>query len=268
MEYQFSSYVLKPDCFELWCENTVVPLEPKVFRLLLFLVENRHRMVTRNEIIDDVWGGRYTSDASIATGIRTARSALGDGGNTQHTIKTVHGQGFRFVASVATQSGETKTAVPATKISHQSVVVSQNRPAPELVISAANEKPSIAIIPFQYLGNEEQFRHLADAVPHEMIQALSRLRWLFVIARGSSARFRSAQVDVRSIGEQLNVRYVLAGSIEVFNQSLGLTVELSDCRNGEVIWADRIDAAYADIHEIRTQIVAGSFRTGILHTGK
>lgn len=244
MEYHFKNFALDPAKFELRKKGNLIPVEPQVFLLLRLLIENADRMVSKDEIVDTVWGGSAVSDASIASRIRSARNAIGDDGKAQHTIRTVHGRGFRFVAELATQPVD---------------CTAQVREAP----GAANPqepvkttKPSIVVLPFQLLGATGQGIVLAEAIPHELIQALSRLRWLLVIARGSAFRFRSMDRDVKAIGNALNVRYVLAGSVEALDRSLAVTVELSDSRSGEVVWGDRFASTLEAVHDIRSLIVA------------
>ncbi len=244
MTYSFGSFDLDSEKFELRDKGKRVPLEPQVFLLLDFLIKNRSRMVSKVEIIDVIWGGQAVSDASVSSRIKSARRAVSDDGRAQHTIRTIHGQGFRFVADITEKSlkgAVTAQVLPESKTLHQPV---------------KNEKPSIAILPFQSLGIHVLNNTLADAIPHELIQALSRLRWLLVIARGSAFRFRKPDPDVQEISKALNVRYVLAGSLETLGSSQTIMVELSDSRSNEVIWGDRYTVTLENIHEIRTQIVA------------
>lgn len=244
MRYKFSNFELDLGKFELRDKGQMVPLEPQVFLLLKLLVENQDRMVSRSEIIDKIWNGRSMSNSAIDSRIKSARSAVSDNGTTQHTIRTVHGQGFRFLATAIAQPETSK--VPA-------------QPMPEekpVEPGEITEKPSIVVLPFQYLGDPGPNSTFADAISHELIQALSQLRWLFVIARGSAFRFRAPQPDVQKISKALGVRYVLAGSFKTENNALAITVELSDSRNGEVVWGEYFSFTLESIHEIRAEIIA------------
>ena len=252
MRYAFNGFELDPDKFELRRRGDLVALEPQVFALLRLLVEQREQMVSKDDIINRIWGGRVVSDASIASRVRLARQAVDDDGTTQHTIRTIHGRGFRFVAPVTVQ-GET------------SVVTFQDLdPAPAGDTTSdnpdanptKNTKPSIVVLPFQGLGSGSVDDIIADAIPHELIQALSRLRWLFVIARGTAFKFRASDPDVQQIGKILGVRYCLTGTIERSQKTIVISIELSDTSDGGVVWSERISSAIEDVHDIRAEIVA------------
>jgi len=197
-------------------------------------------MVTKDEIVEKIWHGQSVSDASISSRIRSARQAVGDDGHHQTTIRTVHGRGFRFVAEVV----ETAPAQAA------------KATAPPETNSPLTGRPSIAILPFRPLAMTPELAILADAIPYEIIQALSRLRWLAVIARGSSFRFRKPDPDLELVATALGARYVLSGIIEANVSRLGVTLELSDASTNEVIWGDRIDAPLDAIDDLRSRIVA------------
>lgn len=242
MLYVFESFELDAGQVELRRNGTVVPVEPQVFALLVLLVENRERMISKDEIVEKIWDGRIVSDSAITSRIKSARRALGDDGKAQRLIRTVHGQGLRFVAEVRTVASQ-DARPPASPCRIEWPIKDDAR-------------PSIAVLPFRLLGIAGSHGAIADALPHDLIAALSRLRWLFVIARGSSFRFRSADPDVGEIGEILNVRYCLSGIVEIFGNATTVVVELADTRTGGVVWGDRFAARLDDIHEIRSQIVA------------
>lgn len=244
MEYHFADFTLNIKKFELHRQAKRVLLEPQVFLLIKQLLENRDRMVTKDEIVAEIWNGRIVSDASIASRIKSARAALGDDGKAQHTIRTIHGQGFRFVADV--------TEHPK-KASATAKSVTTNIPVLEV---SQNTKPSIVVLPFRFLSPAGADSALSDAIPHDLIQAFCRLRWLFVIARGTAFRFRAPDPDVREIGKALNVRYVMLGSLEMHNTDLTVTVELSDTHNGGIVWTDRFSAKRDAVHQVREEIVA------------
>ena len=173
MAWIFGDFRLDPERFELSCGAELVRLEPQVLALLCLLVRHHDRMVTKGEIVEKIWLGQGVSDASISSRIRSARQAVGDDGHHQMTIRTVHGRGFRFVAEVV----ETAPAQAA------------KATAPPEPNSPLTGRPSIAILPFRPLAMTPELAILADAIPYEIIQALSRLRWLAVIARGSSHHY-------------------------------------------------------------------------------
>lgn len=239
MAWVFGDFHLDGDLFELRRGTDPVRLEPQVLALLVHLVRNRGRLVTKDEIATEVWPGRIASDASISSRIRSARQAVGDDGQQQTAIRTVHGRGFRFVAEVQeTAPAKAALALPS--------------PEPENMLTG---RPSIAVLPFRPLVMEPDLAILADAIPCEIIQALSHLRWLAVIARGSSFRFRRPDPDLDLVATALGTRYVLSGIIEADARGLAVTLELSDTSRNEVLWGDRIAAPLDAIDDLRNRIV-------------
>src|ERR1700728_2199247 len=239
MIYRFGPFELDMAKVELRADGEVRPVEPQVFALLALLVENRERLMTKDEIIEKVWEGRPVSEAAVASRVKSARKALGDDGISQRFIRTIHRQGFRFVADAnvaraanANQRCETATVQPAGEIN----------------------RPSIAVLPFRNIGVAGVYAAIADALPHELITELARLRWLFVTARGSSFRLRGSDADTAEIGRLLGVRYCLSGAVEIAGASLVVTVELSDTRDCGVVWAEHFAGSIDDVHQIREDI--------------
>jgi TolB-like protein len=251
MIYRFGLFELDTAKAELRADGGVRHLEPQVFALLVLLVENRERLVSLDEIIEKVWDGRVVSDAAVASRIKSARHALGDDGKAQRFIRTIHRQGFRFVAPVrAARDAE----AASTGEGHEGTVARPAEPAAPPPGDAS--RPSIAVLPFRLIGDAGSFVAIADALPHELISELSRLRWLFVTARGSSFRLRERDADMGEIGRLLGVRYCLSGTVEIAGASLAVTVELVDTRNGGVIWGERYAGALDDVHQVRAEILA------------
>jgi TolB-like protein len=215
-------------------------VEPQVFELIQLLIENRDRLVKREEIVDRVWNGRFISDAAVSSRIRSARLALGDDGESQRLIRTWPRLGFRFVGEVESSPAASFT------------LAEPQVPASD----SAGERPSIAVLPFAIDHQASPaLAHLADALPQDLISQLSRLRWLFVIARGSSFRFRGEAAEPAKVRAALNVRYVLSGMAEMAGGKIALTFELADARNGGVVWGDRFSDRIDAVHEIRERIV-------------
>jgi TolB-like protein len=239
MIYRFGPFELDMAKVELRADGEVRPVEPQVFALLALLVENRERLVTKDEIIEKVWEGRPVSEAAVASRVKSARKALGDDGISQRFIRTIHRQGFRFVAGAnvaraasADQRNATATVQPIGEIN----------------------RPSIAVLPFRTIGVAGAYAAIADALPHELITELARLRWLFVTARGSSFRLRGSDADMAEVGRLLGVRYCLSGAVEIVGASLVVTVELSDTRDCGVVWAEHFAGSIDDVHQIREDI--------------
>jgi DNA-binding winged helix-turn-helix (wHTH) protein/tetratricopeptide (TPR) repeat protein len=237
MAWIFGDFRLDPDRFELTRRDCPVRLEPQVLSLLIHLARSQGRLVTKDEIAAAVWSGGVVSDASIASRVRAARRALGDDGERQAFIRTVHGRGYRFVAAL-------KDAMPASP---------DGGPSSDSPAAADLMRPSIAVLPLRPLALPPGLAILSEAIPHEIIQALSRLRWIGVIARGSSFRFREPDLDL--IGTALGARYVLSGMIEAHGSTLAVTLELADAGRREAIWGERLTAPLDGIEMLRQRIV-------------
>lgn len=238
MLYRFGPFELDTAKVELRNGGTIRAVEPQVFGLLALLVENRERMVSKDEIVEKVWDGRIVSDAAIASRVKSARQALGDDGKAQRYIKTLHGQGFRFVAEV--------------RAAHDLQLAEPGEPPPPSAAQAL--RPSIAVLPFRLVGGPGPYAAIAEALPDDLISELARLRWLFVTARGSSFRLRPQEIDVAEVGRLLGVRYCLSGTVEVAGSDLAVMVELADTRDGGIVWAERFAVPVDDVHQVRAEI--------------
>jgi TolB-like protein len=246
MIYQFDPFELDMARFELRRNGESCSLEPQVFALLAYLIEHRERVVSKAEIFEKIWDGRVVTDSALASRVKSARKALGDDGKAQRFIKTIHGKGFRFVVDIRAASDAGVVLAGDDPESSQSVGVSAEA-RPSL-------RPSIAVLPFQLLSDAGPYTSIADGLPHELITELARLRWLLVIARGSSFRFRDRDTDLCTIGRILDVRYCLSGSVEVSDKQLIVTTELVDTRSGEVVWGERYAGYVDDVNALRAEI--------------
>jgi TolB-like protein/DNA-binding winged helix-turn-helix (wHTH) protein len=259
MALRFEDFELDEDQAELRRGGERVHLEPQALAVLALLVRQRERMVPKEEIVEVVWQGRAVSDSALSSRIKSIRAALADSGREQRLVRTLHGRGFRFVG-VVEEVPDAPSAGAASVATGAGSVAATGEAAGDIAASepalAANARPSIAVLPFRLVGVAGPYATIADALPHELIAELARLRWLFVIARGSSFRFRAADVDVAEVGRALGVRYCLGGTVEVRGHDLGITVELADTRDAAVVWAERYATAFEGLEEVRTRIVA------------
>ncbi len=239
MIHVFKDFELDTERMELRQAGVAVRLEPQVFALLRLLIENRNRMVSKDEIVAKIWNGRIVSDSAIASRVKSARRAIGDDGRAQGAIRTVHGLGFSFVADVTTRVAVALAGSPETA------------PGEPL----RHSRPSIAVLPFRSVGDAGPEFPIADALPHDLITELSRLHWLFVIARGSSFRFRGAEAQLGEVRSRLNVQYCLTGLVEISGKTMSVSVELSDTQDMGIVWSERFRGDVSAVHEIRDHIV-------------
>ncbi|MEM9765957.1 MAG: winged helix-turn-helix domain-containing protein, partial [Pseudomonadota bacterium] len=245
MEWRFGDHVLDTSAAELRGPDGPVHMERLPMRLLVHLVENAGRVVSRDEANEVVWGGRFVADSALSTAIRQIRRALGDDGTSQRFVKTVHGVGFRFVAEVT--RGSTPPAQPV---------------APAPAEGAARKpshgagRPALAVLRFVSDSEEPFGRVLATAIPAEIVSAISRTHWLHVIARGSSFRFDPVAFDPSKVAAELSVGYLVTGTVEIIGGSTSVGVELVSTKSGALIWSDRIDAPLGEVQIARRRIVS------------
>jgi len=244
VQYVFGDYALDPDRRELTRHAEAVAIGPKVFDLLLFLVKNRDHVVSKDDLLDAVWAGRIVSESTLTSHINAVRKAIGDSGEEQRLVRTLARKGFRFVGDVKeTSDGR---ASPGT-----STAKPDEAAAPVLVLP---DSPSIAALPFQNWSSDPEQEYFADGVVEDIITALSRIRWLFVIARNSSFTYKGRAVDVKQVGRELGVRYVLEGSVRKAANRVRITGQLIDATTGTHLWADRFEGKLDDLFELQDQV--------------
>ncbi|WP_052265161.1 winged helix-turn-helix domain-containing protein [Ruegeria sp. ANG-R] len=248
MKYAFEPFLLDGARRELLCDGRPVHLQPQVFDLLCLLVENAHRVVSRDEIVEKVWRGRIVSEDAISSRIRDLRRVLVDTSQDPNLIRTIRGHGFRFMGEVRLRASAQSERVEQEKKSG----VEQ---AP-FDLPVKEPPPSIAVLPFQRNGDMDRFEAIEEAIPRELIMTLASLRWIKVVSHGSAFRFRGRQIDLTEVNRILGARYCLTGVIDMNGNRITIDTELSDTRSSEVIWALRKSASMDDIHALRAEIAA------------
>jgi TolB-like protein len=243
VQFLFEDHVLDIDRRELRRGAHQVPVGPQVFDLLVYLVQNRERVVTKDDLLDAVWSGRFVSESNLTTRINAARKAIGDSGEEQRLIRTVSRKGFRFVGAVRTAAENATTEVPASTATTRIPL-----PLPD--------KPSIAVLPFDNISGDREQEYFADGMVEEIITALSRFRQLFVIARNSTFTYKGQAVDVKQVGRELGVRYVLEGSVRKSNDQVRIAAQLIDATTATHLWADRFDRAIENIFDLQDRLTA------------
>jgi len=219
-------------------------VEPQVFDLLEYLLRNRDRVVTREDVLAAVWNGRIVSEATLASRIASVRIAIGDNGEDQRLIRTVPRKGFRFIAEVREERSAT---IPAMAVVPAAVPAITGT----LVLP---DRPSIAVLPFTNMSEDTARDYFADGITEDIITELSRFRWLFVIARNSTFTYKGRAVDVKQVGRELGVRYVLEGSVRLIADRVRITAQLIDATTGAHLWADRFDGRLTDVFDLQDRV--------------
>ncbi|HEY1804776.1 MAG TPA: winged helix-turn-helix domain-containing tetratricopeptide repeat protein [Terracidiphilus sp.] len=253
MLFLFENFILDTERRELLRGDELRSMEPQVFDLIEHLVRNRGRVVSKDDMISSVWNGRIVSDATLASRISAARSVLGDNGREQRVIRTMIGKGVRFVADVQ----ERQEWVPLVPL-----VPDQSGKSPLLAAAThalplpLPDKPSIAVMPFQNMSGDPEQNYFADGVVEDIINGLSRIKWLFVISRNSSFSYRNQIVDTKRVGGELGIRYILEGSIRRAGTRIRIAAQLVEVTTGRQVWAERYDRDIGNIFELQDDITS------------
>jgi TolB-like protein/Tfp pilus assembly protein PilF len=237
LRYLFEEYVLDADCRELRRGTTPVLVEPQVLDLLLYLIRNRQRVVTKEDVLSSVWRDRIVSDSALTTRVNAARAALGDDGRAQRLIRTFPRKGLRFMGAVLEEE-----AIAGGARNDQSSA------------AALPGKPSIAVLPFANLSEDREQEYFSDGISEDIIAALSKLRWFLVIARNSSFVYKGKAVRMKQIAEELEVDYVVEGSVRKIGDRVRIGVQLNDVATGSHLWAERYDRLLADVFAVQDEI--------------
>jgi len=235
--------VLDTDRRELTRGSERVAVGPQVFDLLIYLVQSRERVVSKDDLLEAVWAGRIVSESTLTSHINAVRKAVSDSGEDQKLIRTVARKGFRFVGEVRKGQASVDDA-PSTR----TVEDAGGK------ILALPDKPSIAVLPFQNLIGDPEQEYFADGIVEDIITALSRMRWLFVIARNSSFTYKGRSLNVKQVGRELGVRYIVEGGLRRSANRVRITAQLIDATTAANIWADRFDGTLDDIFDMQDHI--------------
>ncbi|HEX3936548.1 MAG TPA: winged helix-turn-helix domain-containing tetratricopeptide repeat protein [Xanthobacteraceae bacterium] len=237
MQFVFSNHILDLGRRELRRGSEAIDVEPQVFDLLVYLMQNRERVVSKDDLIASVWGGRIVSDSTLTSRINAARKAVGDNGEEQRLIRTIARKGLRFVGEVESASGTQE----ANRESSRAAL-----PLPD--------RPAIAVLPFSNMTGDPTQEYFSDGISEDIITALSKLRWFFVIARNSSFIYKGRAVHMKQIAEELGVGYVVEGSVRRVGDRVRITAQLNDVTTGSHIWAERYDRNIADVFAVQDEI--------------
>ena len=232
----FENFALDSERRELRLGGTIVPVEPQVFDILVYLIANRDRVVSKDDLIESVWGGRIVSESTLTSRVNAVRRAVGDSGDKQEFVRTFARKGVRWIAPVKPGKPEAKTEGQI------------NNPL------ALPQKPSIAVLPFRNISGDAEHDSFVDGVTEEIITALSRVRWFFVIARGSAFAYKSRDIDPNEIARELGVRYILTGSVRRADDRIRVAAQLIDANSRSNVWARSYDRALSDIFAVQDEI--------------
>ena len=238
MVFRFGDHVLDIERRELRRGVEPVALEPQVFDLLVYLVRNRGRVVSKDDLIQGVWGGRIVSDSALTTRLNAARKAVNDSGAAQRVIRTVQRKGVRFIGEVS-EDGEPAARVEA---------------APAATGPPIAPRLSIVVLPFANLSNDPEQQYFADGITGDLTTDMSRIPDMLVISRNTAFTYRNKPVDTKQIGRELGVRYVLEGDVQRSGNRVRVTAQLIDAETDAHLWAERFDGDAGDLFALQDEI--------------
>src|SRR5499427_461545 len=218
---------------ELQRDNSRVRLGNRALDILCVLASAEGALVTKDELMAQVWPGVVVEENNLHFHISSLRKALDADGKGESWIVTVPGRGYRLLRPPEPPAADTALAEPS---------------------AVASEQPSLAVLPFNNLSGDPKQEYFADGMVEEIITALSRIRWLFVIARNSSFTYKGKAVDVKQVGRELGVRYVLEGSVRKTGNRVRITAQLIDATSGAHLWADRFDGSLEDVFDLQDKV--------------
>ena len=243
MQFLFADHTLDTERRELRRGSQAIAVEPQVFDLLVYLVRNRDRVVSKDDLIASVWEGRIVSESTLTSRINATRTAVGDNGKDQKLIRTVARKGLRFVGAVHEDSTGVKPAP----------VMFQPDDAP-LQPVLPSDRPGIAVLPFTNMSGDPEQDYFSDGISEDIITALSKLRWFLVMSRNSSFVYKGKAVHMKQVGEELGIRYVVEGSVRKSGEQVRITAQLNDVTTGSHIWAEHYDRDLTDVFGVQDDI--------------
>jgi TolB-like protein len=229
VQFIFSDHMLDTKLRELRRGPELVAVEPQVFDLLTYLVQNNDRVVSKDDLIAAIWHGRIVSESTLTSRINAARKAVSDSGRDQRLIRTFARKGFRFVGAVCAQQSGDQVLSPL-------------------------DRPAIAVFPFTNMSGEPEQEYFSEGISEDIITALSKLRWFHVIARNSSFNYKGKAVHMKQVAEELGVGYVVEGSVRKDGDRVRITAKLNDVATGSQVWAERYDRSLADVFAVQDEI--------------
>ncbi len=237
MQFSFDQFILDTESYSLSHDGMAVHAEPQAIELLTFLIKNRGRVVSREELNENVWKGRTVSDSAISSRIKTTRRLLGDDGQHQLFIKTISKKGFSFVADVKENAD------------NETEDISKNNGS-----AAFDSRPSLVVLPFANLGDNSDQQYISEGMTEDIVTTLSKVSKLVVLSYPSPENDKSRSVDASKIGRDLGADYVLTGSVQSEGKRLRISAHLLETNTGQHLWDQSYDHENEDIFKVQDSV--------------
>ena len=250
MIYSFNEFQLDTRLFELRNQGALIPLEPQIYNVLAYLLDNRDRIVSKQELLETLWEGKIVAESSLTTCIKDARKAIGDNGQDQHTIATIHRRGYRFVADIEanTDTGDHKGT------GHQLDPPPEETRIESSCLNSIDDLLSLVVIPFSHNQGDEDAAWWADVFSEDISIHLARISGIMVISR-HSVMMLEGEPNSQHIGQTLGTQYVIEGSVWKYKDEYRISVQLIDTKSGQLLWANRKRLSVENIHAFQTDVV-------------
>ncbi len=242
--FRVGDWLVEPSLNRVVREAQVRHLRPRLMDLLVYLADHPNEVVTKDQILDDVWGGRFVAESVLSRSVADLRQLLDDDAQEPRVIETISKRGYRLVAGVT-----------------------RSEPGSAVGPHGPDRRPSLAILPFLDLAPARDYEYFCDGLAEELTNRLAHLHGLRVVARTSAFMFKGKVADIREIGRQLGVRAVLEGSVQRSGCRVRVTAQLIDVSDGCHVWSGRFDQASDDIFAIEDEIartVVSELRVALL----
>jgi TolB-like protein/Tfp pilus assembly protein PilF len=240
MIYKFDDFELDTHNFSVSKLGKSVALEPQVFDLLSYLVANSQRMLSRDELFDKVWPGKIISDTTLSGHIKSVRKVLGDSGQNQFFIKTIHGRGYQFVASV-TEAEDDKQLPQVEKESATMCFISKG--------------PLVTVLPFQNMSNDPDQQFFAEGMSEDITTELSRFSDIQVVSSHSACQLKDTSAATEYFSEKRHMNYLVEGKVRRSNDRVRINVQLIDASTSHTIWAEKYDRSLQQVFQTQDEIV-------------
>lgn len=279
MVYEFGEFTLDTKRCELTRAGEQQRLEPQVYAVLCYLVDNRDRLVSAKELIEHVWGHRFITPGTLNSRIKALRQALNDDGSSQRVIQTLRGRGFRFAVAVSQRSEAAppvvapqpdEAALPPLRtfpgrrmvwavagtaalfvVSLAALMIPRNSPSAQSPGNAG----SLAVLYFENLSTDTSDAYLADGLTEEISSRLARVDRLQVKSRHAVRQYRGTELnDLAAVGRTLGVRFLIDGTVRRAGDRVRASVHLVDSRTGFQVWSNDYDHAAIDVLSLQADI--------------